>query len=69
MSTKRLWCVVCTLTLSLMVGRSRRRIKRKATTGRMQRSEVRRTVSQMLGWLREFLATPGISETVIGIKK
>lgn len=52
-----------------MVGQSRRKIKRKATTGRMQRSEVRRMVSQMLGWFREFLATPGISATVINIRK
>lgn len=46
-------------TLSLMVGRSRRETKRKPTTGRAQRRVVRKTVSQTLGWLREFLPVPG----------
>lgn len=55
--------VVCRLTLSLTVGRSWMRMKRKATTGRMQRREVRKMVSQTLGWIREFLAVPGISKT------
>ncbi|TNN78941.1 hypothetical protein EYF80_010867 [Liparis tanakae] len=55
--------VVCRLTLSLTVGRSWMRMKRKATTGRMQSREVRKMVSQTLGWIREFLAVPGISKT------
>lgn len=51
--------VTCPLTLSLMVGRSWMRMKRKATTGRIQRRDVRNMVSHTLGWFREFLAVPG----------
>lgn len=48
------------LTLSLMVGRSRMTMKRKATTGRIHRREVRKMVSHMFGWFREFLAVPAV---------
>ena len=46
-----------------MVGQSWMRMKRKATTGRTQRREVRNMVSHTLGWFREFLAVPGLAKT------
>lgn len=56
-------CVIWYLTLSFIVGRSWMRMKRKATTGRIQRRVVRNMVSHTLGWLREFLAVPGESHS------
>lgn len=54
----------CWVTLSLMVGRSWMRMKRKATTGRIQRRDVRKMVSQTLGWFREFLAVPSHGKSI-----
>lgn len=40
------------------------RMKRNATTGRTQRSELRNMVSHTLGWFKEFLAVPGIQTNI-----
>lgn len=49
-------------TLSLMVGQSCIKMKRKATTGRIQRRNVRNMVSHTLGWFKVFLAAPKIQK-------